>query len=143
MSLQTQLMDEMKQAMRERDALRLSVIRFLRSEIKNAEIDQGELDDAAVIKIISKQIKQMQEAAEQFAQGNRPELAAEEQQKIALLQLYVPKQLSDEELSAVVSEVVRETPEPAIKTVMPVVMARVAGRADGRRVSQLVQAALK
>jgi uncharacterized protein YqeY len=143
MSLQTQLMDEMKQAMRERDALRLSVIRFLRAEIKNTEIDQGELDDAAVIKIISKQIKQMQEAAEQFAQGNRPELAAEEQQKIALLQLYVPKQLSDEELSAVVSEVVRETPEPAIKTVMPVVMARVAGRADGRRVSQLVQAALK
>jgi uncharacterized protein YqeY len=143
MSLQAQLMEEMKQAMRDRDVLRLGVIRFLRSEIKNVEIDQGALDDAAILKIISKQIKQMQEAVEQFTNGGRPELAAEEQQKIAILETYLPAQLSDEELELIVSEVIAQTPEPAIKTVMPAVIARVAGRADGRRVSQLVQAALQ
>ncbi len=142
MTLQEQLMEEMKQAMRDRATVKLGVIRFLRSEIKNAEIDAGPLDDAAVLKVIHRQIKQMQEAAEQFSNGGRSDLAVQEQEKIAVLQAYVPPQLSDAELAAIVAKAVSESPEPSIKTIMPVVMAQVSGRADGRRVSQAVQAAL-
>ena len=139
MNIQQQLTEDMKQAMRDRDTIKLGAIRYLLSEIKNAEIDSGALDEPVVLKIIAKEIKQMQDAAEQFRQGNRPDLAQEEEQKIAVLQSYVPAQLSDAELKQLVAEVASTVPEKSMSALMPAVMAKVAGRADGKRVSQVVQ----
>jgi uncharacterized protein len=143
MSLQLQLQEDMKQAMRARDALRLGVIRFLKSEIKNAEIDAGVLDDVAVQRIVSRQIKQIQDAIGQFEQGNRQELADEEKRKIVVLQEYLPAQLSTEELRAIITQAVAMATEPSLKTVMPIVLSQVAGKAESRLVVQLVQEALR
>jgi uncharacterized protein len=143
MSLQLQLQEDMKQAMRARDALRLGVIRFLKSEIKNAEIDAGVLDDVAVQRIVSRQIKQIQDAIGQFEQGNRQELADEEKRKIVVLQEYLPAQLSTEELRAIITQAVAMAAEPSLKTVMPIVLSQVAGKAESRLVVQLVQEALR
>ncbi len=143
MSLQLQLQEDMKQAMRDRDALKLGVIRFLKAEIKNVEIDNGLVDDAGVHKIIARQIKQIQEACEQFIAGGRPELAEEEQKKLGILQAYLPEQLSEEAVRTIIAAVVASVSVPSLKTVMPQVMSQVAGKADGRMVAQLVQAALQ
>ncbi len=142
MSLKQQLTDHMKQAMRDRDSLRLNTIRFALSEIKNTEIDQGELADADIEKVISKLVKSMKDAVADFKKSQRDDLAetiAEEEKKIAILAEFLPKQLSDEELKSIVADVAREHQGSQMGQVIGAVMKKVQGKADGGRVSAMVK----
>ena len=139
MSLKDQLMEDMKNAMRARDAGRLEVIRFLRSEIKNVEIDHGDQDDAGVLKIIARQVKSMKDANLDYIKGGRPDLAEDNLSKIEILETYLPAQLSDEELEKIVSEKIASAEDKNFGKIMGQVVAAVSGKADGGRVSQMVK----
>lgn len=143
MSLKDQLNQDMKDAMKARQTERLGTIRQLRSAIKNKEIDvRCELDDAGVINVISTLVKQRREAAQMYSDNGRPELAAKEEAELDVLQGYLPAQLGEEELRAIVAEAVREVGAASLKDlgkVMPLVMARTKGAADGKFVNQLVR----
>jgi hypothetical protein len=137
MSLKDQLIEEMKQAMKAGDQLRLDVIRLLRAQIKNVEIDQGELDDAGVQKIVQQQIKQWKDALVDYKKGKRDDLIEETQSKIKILQTYLPQQLSDEELKAKIQQIHKETGLKAGPLIGKVKQA-VANQAEGSRIAQLV-----
>ncbi|MDQ3008419.1 MAG: GatB/YqeY domain-containing protein [bacterium] len=143
MTLKQQLTEDMKQAMRAREMLKLNTIRFLISDIRNFEIDNGEQDDAGVLKIVARQVKQMKDAVSEFAKGDRTDLIEEEKQKIAVLEAYLPQQMSDEALSAIVTKVVSAQPGMNMGQAMSEVMKQVQGQADGGRVSALVKKALQ
>jgi uncharacterized protein YqeY len=142
MSLKATLMEDMKAAMRAGDALKRDTVRGVMSEVKNFEIDNGEQDDAGVQKIITRLVKQFQDAMGDFTRGGRADLVAETQTKLDILQAYLPKQMSDKELTAIVTEVVAAAPVKAMGPIIGQVMKRVAGLADGGRVSAAVKAAL-
>ncbi len=142
MSLKTQLTEDMKQAMRDRNSAKLNTIRYMMSEIKNWEIDNGEQDDAGVQQLIAKQIKQMKDAISEFEKGGRQDLVDEESGKVKFLEVYLPAQLSDDELKAIVTEVIAVTEPKSMGPVMQAVRAKVGDRADGGRVSACVKAAL-
>lgn len=139
MSLRTQLTEDMKQSMRDRNMIKLNSIRFLLSELKNFEIDNGEQDDAGIQKIIAKTVKQMEESVAEYQKAGREELVAEEQQKIDALKGYLPQQLSDEELASIVKSVMAEMPNPNMGQVISAVKAKVGGQADGGRIASLVK----
>ncbi len=143
MNLQEQLMEDMKQAMRDKNMVKLGVIRFLRSEIKNFEIDNGVQDDAGVEKVIATQVKKLKDAVTDFRNAGRDEMVAEEEEKIAIMESYLPEQLSDEELDAIVSKVVESAEDKNMGKLIGAAMKEVAGKADGSRVSALVRAKLQ
>ena len=143
MSLKEQLNEDMKAAMKGKQADRLSTIRQLRSAIKNKEIElRHEIDDSAILAVISTLVKQRRESAELYRSNDRPELADKEEAELAVLQGYLPVQLSEDELRKLVTEVIAATGATAIKDigkVMPVVMAKTKGSAEGRMVNQIVR----
>ncbi len=143
MSLVEQLNDAMKEAMKAKDALRLNTIRLIRSAVKNREIEvRGELDDAAVIEVLSSLVKQRREAAQVYRDNNRPELAEKEEAELLILQEFLPAQLSEVELLALIDAAIAEVGAASPRDmgkVMKVVSARTRGRADGKRVSELVK----
>lgn len=140
MSLKQDLMTDMKQAMKDKDSLKLGAIRYLMAEIKKYEIDNGEQDEAGLIKLITKQVKQMKDAISDFASGGRQDLVDEEEAKVAVLEAYLPAQLGDEELEKLVANALASlTDKPNMGQAMKTAMAAVGGRADGRRVSAVVQ----
>lgn len=143
MSLKDQLNQDMKEAMKARETERLSTIRQLRSAIKNKEIDQKkELDDASVLAVIATLVKQRRESAQLYRDNDRPELAAKEEAELAILQYYLPVQLSEPELRTLVAEAIAATGAVSLKDigkVMPQVMAKTKGAADGRLVNQIVK----
>ena len=143
MSLKNQLNQDMKDAMKARQAERLSTIRQLRSAIKNKEIEiRQELDDEGVIAVIGTLVKQRREAAQMYSDNGRPELAAKEEAELAVLQQYLPAQLSEDEIRSIVSAIIAEVGAASLKDlgkVMPQVMARTKGAADGKVVNQLVR----
>src|SRR6478609_732648 len=112
MDFQTRIDNDMKEAMKAREADRLSVIRMLKSALKNAAIEQGgaeaRLDDAAAMSVVRKELKKRQDAIEGFQKGNRPELAEKERAEAEILNGYLPKGLSEEELKALVAECIKE-----------------------------------
>jgi uncharacterized protein YqeY len=135
---------DLKDAMRAKDAGKLAVLRGLKSALKYAAIEKSDasLDDAAATQVIRKQVKQRQDSIESFEKGGRPELAAKEKEELAMLNAYLPKGLSAEELSAAVREAIAEvgaTSKAQMGAVMKALQAKVAGRADGRALSQEVQ----
>ena len=142
MTVKDQLIEDMKAAMRAHESVKLDAIRFLRSEIKNVEIDNGELDDAGVMKVIARQIKQMKDAIADYAKGDRQDLVEAEEAKVAVLEAYLPKQLSDEALSQIVDDVLGANAGANFGAVMGQVMKRVEGQADGGRVSAIIKAKL-
>lgn len=147
MTLEQRIHEEYKEAMKSRDALKSSVMSFLRAEVQNTALakKKSSLDDAEVIAVIKKQIKQRQEAIEQFTKGQRPEMAQKEQQEMVILKSYLPPELPVEELTKIISAVIAETGAQDIKDmgkVMKEVGARVAGQADNKTVSDLVRKAL-
>lgn len=142
MDFKSQLMQLMKEAMKARDTVRVGTIRYLLSEVKNAEIDQGELDEAAVTKLITKQVKQMKDALKDFEAAGRDDVVVEEKAKIAILEEFLPEQMSDDDLDALVAEVVGSSDEKNMGKLIGLVMAKVAGQADGGRVSVAVKKAL-
>ena len=149
MSIKDLLTEDMKQAMKDKESgkLRLSVIRMARANIKNIEIDEKrELNDDEVLAVLMKEVKMRQDSLEEFTKAGREELVEQAKQEIAILRKYLPEQLSDEELKALVEEAVAETgaagPED-IGKVMAALMPKTRGRADGKRINTMVRELLK
>lgn len=144
--LKTQIAEAMKSAMRAKDAPRLAAIRLLLAGIKQREVDERiELDDAGVIAIVEKQIKQRRDAIAQYEAGGRPELAATERFEMEVLEAYLPARLSDAEIDAIIAAAVASTGAVGAKDmgkVMAEVKAKLAGRADMASVSARIKAAL-
>jgi uncharacterized protein len=143
MSLKERLNEDMKTAMKAREELKLLVIRTLKSEVKKVEIDsKKDLDDTGVIEVIARAIKQREDAAAGFEKGGRPEQADKERQEIAFLQAYLPEQLSETDLGALVDETIKEASATTAKDfgkVMKILMPKTKGRADGAKVQALVK----
>ena len=142
MSIQDQLLEAMKVAMKAKDSLRLTTIRMARTALKNVEIDtRQELDEAAAIKVLSTLVKQRREAAEAYRE-TRPELAEKEELEVVILQEFLPAQLSEAEIEALVAKAVAESGAGSMKdmgAVMKLVTPQTTGRADGKMVSNLVR----
>jgi uncharacterized protein len=132
MSLKGQIQDDMKQALKAGDRDRLKVIRMLLAAVKQIEIDRrSELDDAAVLGVIEKMVKQRRDSANQFRQGGRQDLADIEQAEIAVLGDYLPEPLSEAELDALIDEAIAETGAAGMQD-MGKLMGRLKGQVQGR-----------
>lgn len=146
MSLKDRISDDMKAAMRAKDSERLSTIRMLLAAIKQKEVDERiTLDDAGVIGIVDKLIKQRKDAAAQYAQAGRTDLADKENAEIAVLEAYLPQRLSPEDIAAEVARIVAEVGASGpgdMGKVMAAAKAALAGRADMSVVSAVVKQAL-
>lgn len=142
MPLREQIQSAQKEALKDRDAERLSTLRMLWSAIRTEEINQQrELAEAEIVAVVSRQIKQAQDALQDFERGARQDLIQKAKLEIDLLRGYLPAQLSDEELLAVVDQILGSasfTGAPDIGRVMGLVMKEVKGQADGNRVRALV-----
>lgn len=142
MSLQERLIDDMKAALKAGDALRLSVIRLLRSELQNMEIAKGApLTDDEIIQGVVREAKRRREAIEQFQKAGRADLVEKETAELKVLSQYLPEQLDEAEIVGIAQEVISElqaTSKADKGKVMGALMQRVRGRADGRLVNQIV-----
>lgn len=143
----TKIQDDMKQAMKAGDKKRLGTIRMLIAAIKNESIDKrAELSDEDIITVVQREIKQRRNAIEEFKKGNRDDLVQENEAEIAILEAYLPKQLTDEELEAIVRQVASEVNAASPKEmgkVMGKLMPLVKGKADGTRVQATVKKVLE
>ncbi len=146
MSLQEQLVSDMKESMKSGDSVKVSTIRMLKAAIKNKEIEKGgtsyKLSDKEVLEVIATAIKQRKDSIEQFTKGHRQDLAEKEKKELEILQSYLPPQMSDEEIKAEVKKAISETSAASQKDigkVMKVLMPRIAGRADGAVVNRIVR----
>lgn len=137
------LQADLKQAQLNKDTVKVETLRLLLSELSYARISKGgELSDNDLIAVVQREIKKRKEAAESFRQGDRIELAEKEEKEAEVLMDYLPEQLSDEQLSKIIEEVINETGAVAVSDmgkVIGAVMPKVAGKADGGRVSALVK----
>lgn len=147
MSLSDRLTEDLKLAMKSRDQLRMDVIRMIKAAILNKEVElKRDLDDAEMSRVMTTLVKQRRESVEQFEKAQRMELADKERKEIEIIESYLPKPLSPQELEAIVASAVAETGSLSLKdmgTVMKAVMARLAGQSvDGKQVSDLVKSKL-
>ncbi len=142
--LEEHILNDYKSAMKARETLKSSVLSFLRAEILNTAVakKKDKLDDAEVIGVIKKQIKQRQDSIEQFTKGGRLEMAQKEEQEMEMLKKYLPAELPAEEVGKVIEEIIAATGAQGIKDmnkVMKETMVKIAGKADGKLVSDLVK----
>ncbi len=140
--LKQKLSDDLKQAMRSGDTIKRGAIRMLMAAINNAEIArQAKLEDSDIFGVIAKEVRQHRESIEAFKQGNRQDLVDKEEAELAILQEYLPQQMTREEVveaaRKVIAEVGAEGPGDKGK-VMPVLMAQLKGQADGREINEVV-----
>jgi len=146
MSLKERITDDMKAAMRSGEKERLGLIRMITSAIKQREVDERiTLDDAQVLSVLEKMIKQRKESLAQFQAGNRPDLADKEAAEITLLQGYMPSQLSDGDLEAMIGEAIATSGAASIKDmgkVMTIIKGKAQGRADMAAVGAKIKAKL-
>lgn len=146
-SLRSRLETDLKTAMIARDETRRDTIRFVLSALKNAEIEErGPLTPEQDIALLNRMSKRLIEAIDQYDAAGRSDLAERERAQLAIVKEYLPAEISDDELDALVQAVVAETGASTPKDmgkVMPILIERVAGRADGKRVSTAVRAALQ
>ncbi|MBQ1336429.1 MAG: GatB/YqeY domain-containing protein [Selenomonadaceae bacterium] len=146
MSLKDRISEDMKAAMKAHEKDRLAVIRMVRSAIRQTEIDgKKDLDDEGVIAVISKELKMRKDSLEEFRKGGRDDLVEKTQAEIDVLLPYLPEQLSEDEVKALVKEAVEQTGAASMKDmgkVMGVLMPKVKGRADGKLVNSIVKGML-
>ena len=146
MTLKAQISEDMKTAMRAKDSVRLGAIRLLQSAIKQREVDERiELTDADVIAVIEKMLKQRRDSIAAFESANRADLADIEKFEVSVLQTYMPKQLSDEELNQIITQVIADSGATGAKDmgkVVGLVRPLVAGVADMGKVSGLIKSRL-
>jgi uncharacterized protein YqeY len=146
MTLKERITEDMKTAMRSGEKDRLAVIRLLQAAIKQREVDERiTLDDAQVTSVLEKMIKQRKESVVAFEKGGRADLVAKENSEIAVLQPYLPAQLSDAELDAIIAEAISSTGAASIKDmgkVMGIVKSKAAGKADMGAVGARIKAKL-
>ncbi|HEY6872161.1 MAG TPA: GatB/YqeY domain-containing protein [Geobacteraceae bacterium] len=143
MALRERLSEEMKEAMKARDDLRLSVIRMIRSAVKNRDIElKRELNDQEIVDVVSTLVKQRRESIRLFSEAGRQDLVEKEEKELAILLGFLPQQLSREEVAGLVARIIAECGAQGAKDmgrVMKALMPHVAGRADGKLVSDLVR----
>ena len=143
MSLEERLVEEMKQAMKSNDKLRLSTIRMIRSASKNKEIElRKKLEDEDVVKVIQVMVRKGEESVEQFQTGGRMDLVEKEKKEIEILKSFLPQPLSQEEILKIIDQSIQETQVSSLKDigkVMKSVMPKIGGKADGKLINQLVK----
>ena len=146
MTLAQRIDSDLKDAMRAKDVTKLGVLRMLKSALKYSAIEKsgatGELDEGEAIQVIRKQVKQRQDSIESFEKGGRAELAEKEKNELAILNSYLPAAMSVEEIARLVRETIAEvgaTSRAQMGAVMKALGPKVAGRADGKTLSQEVQ----
>ncbi len=146
MTLQERVDSDLKEAMRAKDTRKLGVLRMLKSALKYAAIaksgSDAELSDTETAQVVRKQVKQRQDSIESFEKGGRAELAAKEKEELLILDAYLPQAMSSDELAKVVRETIAETgatSKAQMGGVMKALQVKVAGRADGKTLSQEVQ----
>jgi uncharacterized protein YqeY len=147
MSLLKRFNDDLKEALKASETAKVSVLRMVKASVKNKEIEKGrELTDDEIVSVLSSMVKQGRESMEQFTKGGRMDLARKEGQEVAILQTYMPQQLSDDELDRIILNAMHEasakTPQDMGK-VMRILMPRVKGVADGKHVNQRVKELLE
>ena len=145
MTLRDRLTEDMKQAMKDKEAgkLKLSVIRMVRSAAKNVEIDRRkELDDNELLGVVAKEVNMRRDSLDEFRKAGRPELLAVLEQEIAILMQYLPEQMSEAEVRALVTQAVADAQAASAQDmgkVMALLMPKVKGRADGKLVNSIVK----
>lgn len=146
MCLKQHIADDMKSAMREKDKARLEAVRMLRAAIQRKEVDdQTELDDAGVIAIVQKMVKQSNESIRQFKAGDRPDLVDKEESSLKYIEVYLPAQLSDEAVQSLINEAIGESGAGSVSDmgkVMAWLKPKLNGQADMGKVSQWVKSRL-
>lgn len=144
--LKARISEDMKAAMRSKDKERLGVIRLILAAIKQREVDERiELDDTQVLVVLEKMLKQRRDSIEQFRKGDREDLAVKEEFEVGILQEYMPEAMSEEEIDAILDEIITATGASSIKDmgkVMGQVKPKIQGRADMGAVSQKIKARL-
>lgn len=145
-TLKERLDADLKDAMRAKDELKLSVLRMVKSAVKYKEVEPGAkaLDDAGVIGVLTSMLKQRRDSIEQYRQGNRVDLAEKEEKEVTIIQAYLPTQLSAEQLTAEVRKAVTEAQAKGPKDMGAVmkVLGRIKGQAEGKAISEEVKAQL-
>lgn len=143
MTLEERLLNEMKEAMKSGDKLRLSTIRMIRSAVKNREIEvRKTLDDEDIFKVIQGMVRKGEESVEQFQTGGRMDLVEKEKKEIEILKSYLPQPPSQEEVLKIIDETIQETQASSLKDlgkVMKAVMPKLGGKADGKLINQWVK----
>ena len=143
MSLKEKLNEDLKQAMRDKEVVKRDSIRAINTMIKQIEVDERRvLDDAEVIKLVQRGIKQREEAISQYSAAGRNDLVEKEQSQIDVFMIYLPKQLNDEELEAGMKDIIQEVKAESIKDmgkVMGAASKKFAGVADGKRINEMVK----
>lgn len=143
MSLLERLEQDMKQAMKDKDKFRLSVIRMIRSAIKNKEISEQRVpDEGEVLDILNREVKQRKDSLQDFEKAGREDLVEQVQNEIEVIMGYLPKQLSEEEVEALVKQTIQDvgaSSKADMGKVMGALMPKIKGRADGKTVNQIVQ----
>ena len=146
MTLKSRILDDVKTAMRARDQKRLTALRLITAAIKQVEVDKRiEVDDQIVLGILDKMVKQRRESLEQYESAGRDDLAAQEKFELELISVYLPEALSDDEVAALIKQVMAETGASSIRdmgAVMNKLRGEVQGRADMKAVSSAVKAQL-
>lgn len=149
-TINEQIANDLKDAMRAKDQTAMTALRALKSALKYASVEklgaEGELGEADAMAVVRKQLKQRKDSVEQFTSGGRPDLAEKEQAEIAILERYLPAAMSEAEVGALVDAVIAElgaTGKAQMGQVMKVLQERAAGRADGKVLSQAVGARLQ
>ena len=145
--LEEKIFDDFKKAMKDRDALKVSTLSFLRAQLKNVAIDKSreKLNDPDVCAVIKKQIKQRQDAIEQFKAGNRQDLADKEARELEILRLYLPQQVPEAQIKEAIEEAIKITGSSGVQDigkVMKELLPKFAGKADNKLVSDIVKARL-
>jgi uncharacterized protein YqeY len=143
MALEDRLMEEMKQAMKSNDKLRLSTIRMIRTAVKNKEIEQRKpLDDEGILRVIQGMVRKSEESVEQFKAGGRMDLVEKETKEIETMKSYLPQPLSREEVLKIIDQTIEETQATSLKEmgkVMKSLMPKLGGKVDGALVNQWVK----
>lgn len=146
MSVEKQLLEDMKLAMKSGNKIELDTIRMLRAEIKSASIDKkDELDEAELAQVLQKEAKKRKEAIELYKQGEREDLVQKEESELVVISKYLPEQLSEEDLEKIVDKTIKSlqvTSEKDMGRVMGAIMPEVKGKADGKLVQQKVKESL-
>jgi uncharacterized protein YqeY len=143
MNLEERLVEEMKQAMKSNEKLKLSTIRMVRSALKNKEIElRKKLEDEDIVKVIQAMVRKGEESVEQFQTGGRMDLVEKEKSEIEIMKSFLPQPLSQEEILKIIDQSIQETQASSLKDlgkVMKSVMPKMGGKADGKLINQLVK----
>ncbi len=146
MALHDRIVEDLKEAMRSKDQLKTSCLRMLKTSIKNKQVEKGrELEDSEILAVISSLVRKGKEAVEEYKKAGRNDLAEKEEKELEIFYQYLPKQLSDGEIEETLRGIISELSASGPKDfgrVMKVAMARMAGQAEGKRVSEIARGLL-